>query len=497
MSIASNIEDHLAPRTMQPLRAVRQAPPARDGLSDTAPTREARSQTLIEAAASAFAAGRPREGRSLLSDAASAPHDGDVANASRVLLRSFGGYPPATEFESAGHIMAATWLVAAGQPLTAFSVLLDAGSSLAVRVAARSLSASRPSECALAAVVALHDRNFSLALQLLQEAGRHADELRLEGVNSHIRTLTGELSVQLGHHHAGHAALSGALELSERTGQPIWTARAAVADATSKVLCEGENGDQQVLAYRLALSASPELCDRADLLAATALAAADRWSDAYDLLARLARREPAEVSHLLAWGLLSLLADAATHSGHQEEARVLIARIAVVDAHCECDIELAELLYATAVLSGGATAETCFEVALSVNPHRLPWHHARTSLAYGSWLRRSRRVTESRSHLLEAHRISEALNLPSLTRRTQAELRASGLRHQRETHRDDEPLNLSPQEFAIARYVAQGLTNREIGEALHLSPRTVGSHLYRIFPKLDVTSRNQLAALIR
>jgi len=52
---------------------------------------------------------------------------------------------------------------------------------------------------------------------------------------------------------------------------------------------------------------------------------------------------------------------------------------------------------------------------------------------------------------------------------------------------------LSAQELQIARLAAEGLSNREIGERLYLSPRTVGSHLYRIFPKLDITSRAQLA----
>jgi DNA-binding NarL/FixJ family response regulator len=53
---------------------------------------------------------------------------------------------------------------------------------------------------------------------------------------------------------------------------------------------------------------------------------------------------------------------------------------------------------------------------------------------------------------------------------------------------------LSAQELQIARLAAEGLSNREIGERLYLSPRTIGSHLYRIFPKLDITSRAQLAA---
>jgi DNA-binding CsgD family transcriptional regulator len=55
---------------------------------------------------------------------------------------------------------------------------------------------------------------------------------------------------------------------------------------------------------------------------------------------------------------------------------------------------------------------------------------------------------------------------------------------------------LSPQELQIAQLAADGLTNREIGECLYLSHRTVGSHLYRLFPKLGITSRSQLAAAL-
>jgi len=76
----------------------------------------------------------------------------------------------------------------------------------------------------------------------------------------------------------------------------------------------------------------------------------------------------------------------------------------------------------------------------------------------------------------------------------QTELRAAGDRQT--TPRPASPKLLSPQELQIARLAAQGLSNREIGQQLFLSPRTIGSHLYRIFPKLDITSRNQLAAVL-
>ena len=56
---------------------------------------------------------------------------------------------------------------------------------------------------------------------------------------------------------------------------------------------------------------------------------------------------------------------------------------------------------------------------------------------------------------------------------------------------------LTPQELQIAQMAADGMTNREIGERLYLSHRTVSSHLHRIFPKLEVTSRTQLGAIVR
>ena len=51
---------------------------------------------------------------------------------------------------------------------------------------------------------------------------------------------------------------------------------------------------------------------------------------------------------------------------------------------------------------------------------------------------------------------------------------------------------LSPQELQIAQLAAAGLTNRQIADRIYVSHRTVATHLYKIFPKLGITSRNQL-----
>ena len=121
---------------------------------------------------------------------------------------------------------------------------------------------------------------------------------------------------------------------------------------------------------------------------------------------------------------------------------------------------------------------------------RLPFMYARLLLAYGTWLRRQRRVTESRAPLRAARNAFDALPAIPWGERARRELRAAGESSRRRV--SDPAERLTAQEVEIASLVAQGMTNREIGRQLFLSPRTVGSHLYRIFPKLGVTTRAQL-----
>nr|WP_272925117.1 helix-turn-helix transcriptional regulator [Streptomyces sp. SID8377] len=125
---------------------------------------------------------------------------------------------------------------------------------------------------------------------------------------------------------------------------------------------------------------------------------------------------------------------------------------------------------------------------------QLPWHRARIDLAYGSWLRRQRRVLESRGPLRAARSAFDAVGARTWANLADQELRATGERGWQPTSNPRELL--SPQETHIAELAAQGLSNREIGQRLFLSHRTVSSHLYRIFPKLGVASRGQLAAVL-
>jgi DNA-binding CsgD family transcriptional regulator len=124
----------------------------------------------------------------------------------------------------------------------------------------------------------------------------------------------------------------------------------------------------------------------------------------------------------------------------------------------------------------------------------IEYQRARVLLAYGAWLRRQRRVAESRTPLRAARDAFDALGVSAWGERARQELRASG-----ETSRSRTPEardELTPQELQIAQMAAEGLTNREIGQELYLFHRTVGSHLYRLFPKLGISSRAQLRSAL-
>jgi DNA-binding CsgD family transcriptional regulator len=127
-----------------------------------------------------------------------------------------------------------------------------------------------------------------------------------------------------------------------------------------------------------------------------------------------------------------------------------------------------------------------FQKALAVpGADRFPFDLGRVRLCYGERLRRARTTTEARTQLTAALEIFEGLGAKPWAVRAASELRATG----RALRRDDA---LTPQELEIAELAAAGLSNKRIGQRLFLSHRTVGAHLYQIFPKLGVTSRAAL-----
>jgi DNA-binding NarL/FixJ family response regulator len=96
-------------------------------------------------------------------------------------------------------------------------------------------------------------------------------------------------------------------------------------------------------------------------------------------------------------------------------------------------------------------------------------------------------------HLRAALGTFQDLGAAPWTERATQELRASGETAQR---RDSSKVaDLTAQELQVSRFVAQGLSNREVAGQLFLSPRTIDFHLRNVFTKLGVSSRAELARL--
>jgi DNA-binding CsgD family transcriptional regulator len=149
------------------------------------------------------------------------------------------------------------------------------------------------------------------------------------------------------------------------------------------------------------------------------------------------------------------------------------------------------------ILAGPDEAEAYFNKALD-NPagDQWPFERAQLRLDHAEWLRRRRRINDAKAVLTEALGTFRRLDARSWAQRAQAELRACGVAATGTPVKADALGELTPQQRQIVRLASDGLTDREIGDRLYLSPRTVSSHLYRSYPKLGVASRHQLRDVI-
>jgi DNA-binding CsgD family transcriptional regulator len=148
-----------------------------------------------------------------------------------------------------------------------------------------------------------------------------------------------------------------------------------------------------------------------------------------------------------------------------------------------------------ALSSDGGAAEALYREALEhYGRTRLRIGLARTHLLYGEWLRREQRRVDAREQLHTAVDMLSMMGLEAFADRARRELLATGetVRKRRVETRGD----LSPQEAQIARLARDGLTNPEIGAQLFISPRTVQYHLRKVFLKLGISSRAELARVL-
>jgi DNA-binding CsgD family transcriptional regulator len=188
------------------------------------------------------------------------------------------------------------------------------------------------------------------------------------------------------------------------------------------------------------------------------------------------------------------LAEAASREGDAEVLSYMSSWMQVRAAATPTEWALGMSARIQALNAGGTDAEASYResiVRFGKTPLRIEL--ARSQLLYGEWLRRERRYLDARVELRAALRLFREFGVEAFGDRARIELEATGERTR--TRAAASESQLTPQESQVARLAAQGLTNREIAARLFIGQSTVEYHLVKVFRKLDVRTRTQLAHL--
>jgi DNA-binding CsgD family transcriptional regulator len=191
------------------------------------------------------------------------------------------------------------------------------------------------------------------------------------------------------------------------------------------------------------------------------------------------------------WALAELV-EAATHGGAPEHATDALRRLAPVTSACGTDWALGIEARSRALVSDGRDAENLYREAIDrLGRTRLRVDLGRARLLYGEWLRRRRRRLEARDQLRGAHDFFDSIGAEAFAQRARIELRATGEHARKRTVETRDAL--TAQEALIARLAGEGASNAQIAAQLFISSATVAYHLGKVFSKLGISSRHQLA----
>jgi DNA-binding CsgD family transcriptional regulator len=326
------------------------------------------------------------------------------------------------------------------------------------------------------------------------------DGLRTQGRLGHLPRLLNlysTVAARLGDWEVAIPAAEEGRRLAEEFAQPHWEAAANTVIS----LVAAMRGDEQtaerlaaraeVTAEQVGTNITMAFAQFGRVLAALG---SGRHADAYAYAERLF--DPADSAYhpvVSSW-LIADLAEAARHIDRIDAARERVAQIEAMAGERPGPWIAMVLRHARALLADPPEVGARFDEALASDLRRWPFQHARIQLAYGQWLRRQRRVAESRAVLRAARDTFDALGCEPWSQQARRELRASGERSRRRVPEARD--QLTAQELQIAQLAAEGLSNREIGQRLFLSHRTISTHLYRVFPKLGIVSRAELGAAL-
>ena len=291
---------------------------------------------------------------------------------------------------------------------------------------------------------------------------------------------------------AAAAAGAEAVGLARDTNQPQYELTAELVAALAAAL----RGTESDVAARLA---EPERTLRAmkggPLLAVAHLARGaealgdGRHDEAFRHLWPVFDENAPEFHRFMRWPAVLDVVEAGVGNGQTQRLSDVLAELDAVAARSEPPVLRVGLICARPLMAPDDDAEALFLTALEQDLNDFPFQRARPLFSFGRWLRRRRRSTESREPFRATIQLFDAVGATRWSHRARQELRATGETIGPHAGARD---RLTAQELQIAQLAAAGLSNREIGERLFLSHRTIGSHLYRIFPKLEITARSQL-----
>jgi DNA-binding CsgD family transcriptional regulator len=197
---------------------------------------------------------------------------------------------------------------------------------------------------------------------------------------------------------------------------------------------------------------------------------------------------------LFGWGLIELI-EAAARSGDQRLAATALERLSERTRRSRTEWAAGIEARSRALLTDGRSADDLYLEAIDrLERCRIVVHLARAHLVYGEWLRREGRRLAAREQLRTAYEMLTSMGASAFAARAERELRATGEHARKRTV--DTQIQLTGQEEQIAQLASTGSSNAEIATQLFISPRTVEYHLHKVFTKVGIRSRNQLATAL-
>ncbi|WP_378789651.1 AAA family ATPase [Nonomuraea fastidiosa] len=498
--------------------------------AELTPDPRVRAARLKDAAVAAWLGGRPGQAQSLLAEARERAGDdarlameiarlrgrfelnsGDAAEAVRILSAGDGLDMLADAVEAASYVgdtkaIAELGRRAAAHPegflrdtVAGIGLTLDGdpeGPGLLRRALSRALSRAGELEDAAehlwAAAAASYLGENDLANELAERAGRVARVSGMSGQLPVVLEFTATAERLAGRLARSQALSEEGLELAREAGYTN-TVAAHLANLAAVAALRGEEELCARQAREALAIAIPHRVGMRAGVASYALALLDlclgRYAAAHDRFKAVVAAGPGAGHPTVVWRTAPDRVEAAVGAGDEEGARAALAAYERWSANAATAESQALLARCRGLVEG---SDDAFAEALRL--HTNPFEAARTALLLGERLRRTQRPGEARAHLRAALETFEQAGARPWARRAQDELRAAGESGQAPAA--DVLDVLTPQELRIAGLVADGLSSKEIAARLFLSPRTVEYHLYKMYPKLGISSRTDLARLV-